>query len=138
MATESNHYGVGDASYKAAGGLEGITALVDAFYDAMDSLPQAATIRAMHKADLTDSRVKLRYFLAGWLGGPKLYSEHFGSINIPSAHQHLPIGKPEAEAWLLCMEKAIELQPYSQSFKTYLIAQLRVPAERITQVCARK
>lgn len=137
MTNTSNEYGVGDASYNAAGGLEGITALVDAFYDAMEMLPEAATIRAMHRSDLADSRVKLRYFLSGWLGGPKLYSEHFGGINIPSAHQHLPIGKAEAEAWLFCMEKAIELQPYSPSFKTYLITQLRVPAERITQVCAR-
>ena len=36
-------YGQGDASYQAAGGWEGICALVNAFYDVMDSAPMALT-----------------------------------------------------------------------------------------------
>ena len=39
-------FGEGDASYKAAGELAGITALVDDFYAVMDTEPHAAVIRA--------------------------------------------------------------------------------------------
>lgn len=124
-------YGVADASYRAAGELAGITKLVDAFYDQMDLLPEAAVIRRMHPVDLTESRLKLAYFLSGWLGGPKLYSQHFGGINIPERHRHFPIDTAERDAWLLCMERAIEAQPYDPAFKEYLLTQLRVPAERI-------
>ncbi|TNE82758.1 MAG: globin, partial [Gammaproteobacteria bacterium] len=74
-------YGDADSSYQAVGGLKGITRLVDRFYDLMDSLPEAKTLRAMHSLDLTDSRQKLVYFLSGWLGGPKLFTEHFGPIS---------------------------------------------------------
>lgn len=35
-----------------------------------------------------------------------------------------------ADTWLLCMWKALEVQPYAQDFKRYLIEQLFVPAER--------
>lgn len=129
--TSTPLYGFSDASFQAAGGLEGIRKLVDGFYAEMDALPEAAVIRKMHKTDLTESRDKLTLFLCGWMGGPSLYHEKYGSINIPRDHAHLPIGEAERDAWLLCMERAIAKQQYSPEFSTYLLAQLRIPAERI-------
>ena len=134
MSASSCEYGVGDNSYTMAGKLPGITKLVDEFYRNMDEFPASKKIRDMHPSDLSESRIKLAYFLSGWLGGPKLYAEHYGSIKIPLAHKHLSIGAEESEAWLFCMKKAIDKQPYEAPFKVYLIAQLRVPAERIRMV----
>lgn len=128
-------FGSGDASFRAAGGLAGIRALVDAFYQVMDSAPEAAAIRAMHAADLGPSQQRLSAFLSGWLGGPRLYREHFGQIAIPSAHRHLAVGVAERDAWLWCMAQALDRQPYSPAFKRYLIEQLSVPAERVRQRC---
>ena len=136
MSLDTYQYGNGDASYKAAGELTGLTKLVDAFYDFMDCLPEAEVIRKMHSDDLTLPRKKLAYFLSGWLGGPRMYAENFGSIHIPAAHAHFPIGVNERDAWMLCMQKAVAEQPYEESFKHYLLAQLAVPAERIRQACA--
>ena len=39
------------------------------------------------------------------------------------------------ESWILCMQKAVDEQPYEESFKIYLIEQLRVHAERIFSAC---
>ncbi len=128
-------FGEGDASYRAAGGLDGLTRLVDAFYSEMDQLQSAKRIRLMHPEDLSESKRKLAFFLSGWLGGPKLYSQHFGSIIIPSAHRHLNVTEDDAQVWLLCMSKALEAQPYEAEFKEYLIKQLGVPASRIRQAC---
>ncbi len=130
MYTEKLGYGTGDASFQAAGGVAGIRQLVDDFYDLMEGLPEAQEIRAMHPAALTQSRDKLARFLCGWLGGPKLYREKYGPIRIPSAHAHLNIGTKQRDAWLSCMQQALEQQPYAASFKTYLLKQLAVPAER--------
>ena len=123
-------YGVEDASYRAAGGEAGIRKLVDDFYDAMDQLPEAAKIRAMHPENLTVSRDKLARFLCGWLGGPKLYAEKYGPINIPQAHKRFEIGSSERDTWLSCMKEALKNQPYAAEFKKYLLEQLYVPAER--------
>ncbi|MBY4678211.1 group II truncated hemoglobin [Marinobacterium arenosum] len=123
-------YGDGDISFQAAGGEAGIRKLVDAFYDAMEQLPEARRIRAMHPDNLDESRDKLASFLCGWLGGPKRYREKYGPIRIPAAHSHLEIGPAERDAWLLCMEKALESQPFATDFKKYLLEQLFVPAER--------
>ena len=123
-------YGNGDSSFQTAGGEEGVRQLVDSFYDAMITLPQAADILAMHSDDLAESRDKLTRFLCGWLGGPKLYSAKYGSIRIPKAHAHLKIGSAERDAWLACMQHALDQQPYPSEFKQYMIEQLYVPAER--------
>ena len=128
--TEQRPYGEGDASYQAAGEYEGLTKLAERFYFYMETLPEAKVIRDMHRDDLTESIEKLARFLSGWLGGPKLYREKYGSIAIPRAHSHLPIGTAERDAWLLCMEKALEEQPYADDFKRYMLEQLFVPAER--------
>jgi len=122
--------------YQAAGERAGITKLVDEFYLNMDTLPEAETIRSMHPPDLAESRKKLTYFLCGWLGGPRLFHEHYGPISIPGAHKRFPIGYEERDAWLLCMQRAIAVQPYSDQFKDYLLAALSIPAERVRQVNA--
>ena len=123
-------FGVEDSSFIAAGGEKGLIALVDAFYDAMATLPEAATIRALHAKDLTESRDKLARFLSGWLNGPNTYRPKYGRVSIPSAHRHLDIGEAEMEAWLTCMRVALDKQPYTDEFKNYMLTQLRVPASR--------
>ena len=119
--------------YEAAGGLDGLTKLVDEFYVNMDTLPEAKIIRAMHPEDLSESRRKLTYFLSGWLGGPRLFQQHYGPISIPVAHKRFPISYDERDAWLLCMQRALAVQPFSQELKDYLLAALSVPAERVRQ-----
>lgn len=126
-------YGMEDASFKAAGGVEGIRKLVEDFYRIMDTLPDATIIRHMHPDDLDVSVDKLARFLCGWLGGPRLYNEKYGAISIPAAHAHLVIGEHERDSWLRCMQEAISLQAYAPEFADYLFIQLRVPAERIFQ-----
>ena len=74
--------------YRAAGELAGLTSLVDAFYANMDTFPEARVIRKMHPDDLTESRKKLTYFLCGVLGGPRLFIEHYGGVDLPERHQY--------------------------------------------------
>ncbi len=123
-------FGVADASFQAAGGDAGIKKLVDRFYQVMETLPAAQTIRAMHPDDLTVSRDKLYRFLCGWLGGEKLFAKKYGPIVIPQAHAHLNIDEAERDAWLTCMQIAVDEQDYAPAFKKYLLEQLFVPAER--------
>ena len=132
------NYGFKDTSYKAAGEFDGIQNLVKCFYHFMDQLPEAETIRAMHAEDLSLIDDKLTHFLCYWLGGPRHYVNKYGPVSIPRVHAHLNVGEKERDAWLLCMMKAVELQPFKPSFKKYLLEQLWVPAERIRKTCSSK
>lgn len=124
-------YGFEDGSFQAAGGVEGLTKLVDKFYEEMDHLPEARVIRQMHQSDLTQVKDKLVRFLCGWLGGPRLFQEKYGQISIPLVHRPFPIGVEESAAWMSCMQKAVSAQPFEEDFKRYLIEQLAVPAGRV-------
>ena len=124
-------YGKEDQTFQAAGGIDGIQQLVEAFYDVMCSRDYASVIRRMHPDDLTVSIDKLARFLCGWMGGQKRYSEKYGGIAIPPAHAHLPVGEAEKQAWLDCMREALDQQDYPDELKKYLIEQLTVPASRI-------
>lgn len=130
-SSKARAYGDGDATFQACGGEEGIRRLVESFYRVMDTLPEAQRIRRMHPSDLQLSIDKLVTFLCGWTGGPKRYAERFGPIRIPQAHRHLDIEEGERDAWLVCMERALEEQPLPDDLKRYLLEQLFVPAERI-------
>ncbi|MCQ4296568.1 group II truncated hemoglobin [Pseudomonas stutzeri] len=129
-------FGVGDASFQAAGGEPGLQRLVADFYRVMEQAPQAANVRAMYPHDLSEAHDRLASFLCGWLGGPKRYAEKYGGISIPQFHTRWQVGEAERDAWLFCMEQAIARQPYTLAFAEYLLRQLRVPAERIRQVQA--
>ena len=107
--------------YELLGGDDGVRALVADFYGLMDSLPEARTIRAMHKGDLLEITDKLGTFLIGWLGGPQRYQERFGRVNIPLAHRPFPIGPAERDAWLLCMHGALEKTSLDGSMKLRLM-----------------
>jgi hemoglobin len=94
--------------FEALGGEEGVIRLVDRFYERMDTLPEAAPIRAMHKESLDLIKDKLATFLIGWMGGPQRYNEKFGRVVIPLAHRPFDIGPSERDQWLLCMRGALE------------------------------
>lgn len=125
-------YGQGDNTFQAAGGQAGIRRLVDAFYDRMASEPAYATIYGWHP-DGQLARDKLALFLCGWMGGPRLFRERFGTISLPGVHAHLPVTAAERDQWLACMAHALSQQAYPESLKTYLLEQLSVPAERVRQ-----
>jgi len=90
------------------GGEAGIGRLVDRFYDVMDTSPEAAGIRALHPERLDESREKLRLFLIGCTGGPPVYMEKYGHPMLRARHLPFPIGAAERDAWLWCMDRALE------------------------------
>jgi len=93
--------------FELLGGLEGVRALVDRFYDLMDLEPEFAALRALHPTTLEGSRDKLAWFLTGWLGGPDLYIERFGHPRLRMRHFPYAIGIRERDQWLTCMGLAM-------------------------------
>lgn len=94
--------------YDWIGGADTVRALVDRFYEVMDTDPAAATIRAMHKSDLGPMRERLHEYLSGWLGGPALYVQKYGSPCIVKAHRPFHIDAAARDAWLGCMRRAMQ------------------------------
>ena len=93
--------------YEILGGEAPLRALVQRFYELMDTLPEAQGIRALHARSLKASEDKLFMFLSGWMGGPQLYVEKHGEPRLRARHMPFPIGEAERDQWLLCMRRAM-------------------------------
>jgi hemoglobin len=111
---------VNNPHYHKLGGETAVRNLVERFYQLMDELPEARTIRALHPADLTQSKERLFMFLSGWLGGPPLYAERFGQPRLRRAHLAFPIDEAARDAWMRCMTQALS----EQALDPELLAQL--------------
>ena len=93
--------------YERLGGQDGIRALVDRFYDAIERLPEDAPLRAMHPRNLGESRRRLWMFLVGRLGGPPLYEQERGHPRLRARHLPFPVDRAAADAWVACMDEAL-------------------------------
>ena len=110
----------GASLYELIGGESGLRALVDRFYDLMDTSPEASKIRAFHAKSLKQSREKLFMFLSGWSGGPQLYMEKFGHPRLRMRHLPFSIGTVERDQWLGCMHKALDESQIDPRVKEFL------------------
>lgn len=117
--------------FELVGGEEGVRRLVDRFYDLMDSIPEAEGIRSLHPPDLKTSREKLYLFLVGWLGGPPLYVERYGHPRLRARHLPFPIGKAEADAWVHCMDGALDEHELPSDLREYLRQRFRAVADHM-------
>jgi hemoglobin len=113
-----------NSPYNLIGGEKAVQSLVDRFYFLMDTLPEAAGLRAIHAPDLAMAREKLFKYLSGWLGGPDLYIREYGHPRLRQRHFPFAVGIAERDQWMLCMDKALQeltmdpelRQSLSQSF----------------------
>jgi hemoglobin len=106
--------------YELIGGEKALLSLVDRFYFFMDTMPEAAGIRAMHAKSLSGARDKLFKFLSGWLGGPDLFIQQYGHPRLRQRHFPFAIGPSERDQWMLCMNKALNEMPMDADFRENL------------------
>lgn len=109
------------SAYQLIGEDQGLKDLVKRFYDYMESLPQAKTIRDLHPDDLRSAHEKLYMFLSGWMGGPDRYISAFGHPRLRARHLPFSIGTTERDQWLLCMQKALDDMDIDEAFKHHLM-----------------
>jgi hemoglobin len=120
-----------DVPYTLLGGDAAVRALVDRFYDLMDTAPEAAHIRALHARSLKVSRDKLYKYFSGWLGGPPLYESEYGHPRLRMRHFPFPIGARERDEWLWCMDRALAEQPMPDALRAMLTEKLHALADHM-------
>ena len=104
--------------YEIIGRDKGVKALAGAFYEAMDELEEAESVRKMHAENLDLIKQKLFEYLNGWLGGPHLYKDKYGTICLTEPHQPYPIGAEQRDQWIACWDRALEKVEAPEQFRT--------------------
>jgi hemoglobin len=95
--------------YERVGGSGYFEALVDRFYEGVESDP---VLRPLYpEGDLSDERRWLSLFLVQYWGGPASYSSLRGHPRLRMRHLPFSIGEPERDAWLTHMLGAVASVP---------------------------
>lgn len=113
------------------GGDAGVRALVDRFYDLMDTAPEAAGVRRLHAESLKRSREKLYEYLTGWTGGPPLYESKYGHPRLRARHLPFAIGARERDQWLWCMDRALDAHEAPAELRELLRSKLHSLADHM-------
>jgi hemoglobin len=89
--------------YERVGGDAYFHALVDRFYEGVESDP---VLRPIYPEDLGPGKFNLAEFLVQYWGGPARYNSRRGHPRLRMRHP-FPIGRREREAWLGHMTDAV-------------------------------
>ena len=91
------------------GGEQELRALVDRFYDLIETQDEAKELHRLHFRGFGMEHVRTEQFnlLSGFLGGRKYYQEKHGHMNLREMHAHVPIREKDAEVWLSMFDQAL-------------------------------
>ena len=92
------------------GGETRLRALVETFYDLIETLPEGSNLRRLHSRGhgIDHARVEQFNFLSGFMGGRHSYKEKNGHMDVKLMHAHVPIRLEDAQNWLHCMNTALD------------------------------
>ena len=92
------------------GGEAAVRALVEQFYDLIETVPEGRQILHLHFRGHGISHVRTAQFecLCGFFGGRRDYMERPGALSLKDMHAHVPIRPEDAEDWLTCMGRALQ------------------------------
>ncbi|WP_217585919.1 globin [Lentibacillus saliphilus] len=114
--------------YDAIGGYETIDRLVTAFYNRVGNHPLLTPI---FPEDLTETARKQRMFLTQFFGGPKAYTEERGHPMMRRRHLPFPITPERRDAWLACMDAALEEAEVPEPYRTAMFEKLTMTANHM-------
>lgn len=108
------------------GGEPAVRALVERFYDLVESTPEGAKILQLHFRGHGIAHVRSEQFdfLSGFFGGRRIYAERHGHMNLREIHAHVPIRSEDAENWLLCMHLALRDTGVPDTLQAQIMATL--------------
>lgn len=109
--------------YDQIGGADGVEKLVETFCDILETTETGKPVYLLHLRGhgMAHARMEQFNFFSGMFGGPKLYAEKWGHSNIRQIHEHVAIGETESQAWLTCMDSALDKLAYPDQLKQQLM-----------------
>ncbi|ASB90105.1 thiol management oxidoreductase [Bacillus sonorensis] len=116
-----------NAPYEAIGE-ELLSQLVDTFYERVGRHPLLSPI---FPDDLTETARKQKQFLTQYLGGPPLYTEEHGHPMLRARHLPFPITPERADAWLSCMNEAMDHVGLQGDIRDFLFERLTLTARHM-------
>ncbi len=114
--------------YDAIGGADAVSRLVEAFYARVGKHPDLIPI---FPDDLTETARKQKLFLTQFFGGPNLYIQEFGHPMLRARHMPFPITPTRRDAWLKCMDGALDEAEIPEPYRSAIFERLTMTANHM-------
>ncbi len=111
--------------YEAIGGFEVVEKLTTALYERVGKHPDLIPI---FPEDLTETARRQTLFLTQFLGGPPLFSEERGHPMLRRRHLPFEITPTRRDAWLSCMDGAMDEVQLQEPYRTAIFERLTLTA----------
>ncbi|MGG4496959.1 globin [Brevibacillus reuszeri] len=111
--------------FDRVGGAPVIHRLVDLFYMNVLAEPKLAPL---FPQDMSLVISKQKQFLTQYFGGPHLYTNEHGLPKMRARHLPFPVTKERADAWLACMQRALEETTLEVALREEMMARLSTTA----------
>jgi len=111
--------------YELIGGTAGLRRLVEAFYPKVQAHP---LLGPLFPSDIRPVMEKQILFLTQFFGGPPLYSDQYGHPMMRARHIAFPVTMERADAWLGCMQAAIQEVGMPYELGAFILERLKGPA----------
>lgn len=123
--------------FEGLGGRDAVLELVRRFYDIMEESEPA--LARLHELDASgkisaNNRDRFGSFLVGWLGGPDDYVRQHGHPRLRMRHMHVPVNAAMRDAWLRCMNAALDERAPPVEVREFLRQRLAEVAEFLRNV----
>lgn len=117
--------------YEAIGGQPAVDHIVDSMYK---HVAQHETLIPIFPEDLTETAYKQRLFLTQFFGGPNLYLQEIGHPMLKRRHLPFEINFERRNAWLECMDKALEDAEIDEPFRNAIFERLALTATHMINI----
>ena len=138
MSADGNEpIGAKRTPFDLIGGADKVRALVESFYDIMSERePALARLHACDPDGKVDrgSRDRFAMFLVGWLGGPQDYIVQHGHPRLRMRHGRVAVNLAMRDAWLRCMQTALDEHAIKGEVRTFLDARFAEVADFMRNV----
>lgn len=114
--------------FEAIGGFDSVNKLVIALYDRVEKHPDLIPI---FPEDFTETIRKQQLFLTQFLGGPPLYTEDRGHPMLRRRHLPFEITPTRRDAWLACMDEAMNEVDLQEPYRTAIFDRLTTTAQHM-------
>lgn len=111
--------------YEAIGGQSSVDKIVHSLYK---HVAKHEALIPIFPTDLTETIHKQRLFLTQFFGGPSLYLEERGHPMLKRRHMPFEITFERRNAWLECMDKALEEAKIEEPYRSAIFDRLSLTA----------
>ena len=118
--------------YERVGGLRAVERIVDRHIDIVLRSDDCRALQVLYTKDMSRYRTHMVEYVSGFLGGPVVYAEKHGPVELHAYHRNMVITPKLRDLWFGCLTQALALEVPDESVRRELASVFWSMADSLT------